>query len=223
MGSVTTTVQEPGQKPLLGRASSYLGVQNLCNSSSLKTVACTHPTTGNALCGREVSRQWVKFSCPVRCSKHNIKEPLDFQLAEKKRCTSAFILNQPTAHCMHSVCQLTQRGRVMVDGTSTPLLSAMQEKLFLKHQVADVANILRFHCPVMSLGSGSNDYLIFLHTSLVRPRTNEAVLWVGEVTAEEEQRASEKRGRDWDFKSRMDGMSCKGSKQLRKQEMGSSV
>lgn len=108
----------------------------------------------------------------------------------------------------------------MVNGTSTPLLFAMQEKLLLKHQVADVANILGFHCPVMSLGSGSNDYLIFLHTSLVRPRTNEAVLWVGEVTAEEEQRASEKRGRERDFKSRTDGMSCKDSKQLRKQRWG---
>lgn len=39
----------------------------------------------------------------------------------------------------------------------------------------------------MSLRSGSNDDLILLHKSLDRPGTNEAVLWVGETTPEEEQ------------------------------------
>lgn len=38
----------------------------------------------------------------------------------------------------------------------------------------------------MSLRSGSNDDLILLHKSLDRPGTNEAVLWVGETTPEEQ-------------------------------------
>lgn len=38
----------------------------------------------------------------------------------------------------------------------------------------------------MSLRSVSNDDLILLHKSLERPGTNEAVLWVGEATPEEE-------------------------------------
>lgn len=58
----------------------------------------------------------------------------------------------------------------------TPPPPAMQEELLPKHQVADLVNILRFHCLVMSLGSGSNDDLILLHASLVRPGTNEAVV-----------------------------------------------
>lgn len=67
----------------------------------------------------------------------------------------------------------------------TPV-SAMQEKRLPKHEAADLVNILRFHCQVMSLGAGSNDDLIPLHASLVRPGTNEAVLWVGEATPEED-------------------------------------
>lgn len=39
----------------------------------------------------------------------------------------------------------------------------------------------------MSLRSGSNDDLIRLHKSLDRPGTNEAMLWVGGTTPEEEQ------------------------------------
>lgn len=70
-------------------------------------------------------------------------------------------------------------------GALTPP-SAMQEKLLPKNKVPDLVNILRFHCPLMSPGFGSNDDLILLHASLVRPGTNEAVLWVGEVTPEEE-------------------------------------
>lgn len=68
----------------------------------------------------------------------------------------------------------------------SPPPSAMQEKLLLKHEAPDLVNILRFQCPVMSLRSGSNDDLILLHTSLDRPGANEAVLWVGEATPEEE-------------------------------------
>lgn len=75
----------------------------------------------------------------------------------------------------------------MGNGTSAhPPPSAMQEKLLLKHEAPDLVNILRFQCPVMSLRSGSNDDLILLHTSLDRPGANEAVLWVGEATPEEE-------------------------------------
>lgn len=61
----------------------------------------------------------------------------------------------------------------------------MQEKRLLKHEADDLVNILGFQCPVMSLRSGSNDDLILLHTSLDRPGTNEAVLWVEEATPEE--------------------------------------
>lgn len=62
----------------------------------------------------------------------------------------------------------------------------MQEKRLPKCKVDDLVNILRFHCPVMSLGSGSKDDLILLHASLVRAGTNAAGPWVGEMTAEEE-------------------------------------
>lgn len=60
--SVAPASQEPAEKPLLGRAAPYLGMQDLCIHSSLKIVACTHPTTASTLSGREVWRQWVKFS-----------------------------------------------------------------------------------------------------------------------------------------------------------------
>lgn len=73
----------------------------------------------------------------------------------------------------------------------------------------------------MSLGSGSNDDLILLCASLVRPGTNEAVLWVGEVTPEEE---LVRRGREGDFKMGTDGMSCEDSKQgSRKAQMGNFI
>lgn len=103
---------------LLALGASYPGMRDLCVSSSLKIVACAHPTTGNALSGKEGWRRWVKFSSWLKCSKHNIKEPLDFQLAEKKRRTSDFYSSQANS-TLHALClQLTQRGRVMGNGTS---------------------------------------------------------------------------------------------------------
>lgn len=56
------------------------------------------------------------------------KRALDFQLAEKKRRTSRFYSSQANS-MLHALClQLTQRGRVMGNSTSTHPPSAMQKK-----------------------------------------------------------------------------------------------